>query len=305
LRFKKPWHKQVIVAILFLLTLSAGLAAADERKVLQNEHLIIRYDEPLEKMAMRVQAIYPEVKYDLEEIIGWELKAKPTVVLSADRKAFEKMTGSSFVSAFAMPGKNLVVISSTSVISNLYLINDTLKHELCHLLLHENIKEAHLPKWLDEGVCQWVSGSFGEILIGRPWDSINLSRGAVSLKHLERTFPKDKDAITLAYSQSRSFVEHITSRYGAQSLVSILECLKEGCKIEKAVLRSTNVSLDQLEMEWREKIERSAWPVWLSQHLYQIMFVLAALLSVWGFIKVIARKRKRFAELDDEESDEP
>lgn len=248
--------------------------------------------------------VLPDIKADLQRATGWELRSRPRVYLTSDPKLFEKMTGSRFISAFAVPAEFLVAMLVDVPRSNPALMRGILTHELCHLLLHENIEDALLPKWLDEGVCQWVSGSLGEILSGAAVNRIDLDLAgrAIPLGELSSRFPTDGDGLLLAYAVSRSFVEYLVARFGVEGLQGVLHRLKEGSPVEIAVAATLSSSLDQLEQEWLETLGGgAAWLSWFSRHFYDLLFFAMALLAAAGAMRLLVKRRSRLAEMEEEE----
>jgi hypothetical protein len=53
--------------------------------------------------ARHLEAVYPEIKRDIENVLGWNLLSQPKLLLIADREVFQQMSGSPFISAFAVP----------------------------------------------------------------------------------------------------------------------------------------------------------------------------------------------------------
>ena len=78
--------------------------------------------------------------------------------------AFQEMAGNKLVTAFAVAERNLIVIDYSRMDRIPFDLEDTFKHELTHILLHQRIGGPYLPKWLDEGVAQWASGGMADIL---------------------------------------------------------------------------------------------------------------------------------------------
>ncbi|MBW2599216.1 MAG: hypothetical protein JRC60_03780 [Deltaproteobacteria bacterium] len=67
--------------------------------MLKTQGITVYFAKPLEAPAREILSIYPEVKGELEEMLGWQLGYRPNALLIKDRDRFEKMTGSSlFVS---------------------------------------------------------------------------------------------------------------------------------------------------------------------------------------------------------------
>ena len=297
-----------ILAFIVAFTLTLALipryrtqAVAAEHIELRNDDLTVVSEPPLETIARHVMEIYPTLRDDLEATLGWKLKSKPVVRLVASKEIFEKMAGNPHFSAFAVPSEELIVVHVSPSIP----LTETLRHELCHLFLHGYIRDSRLPKWLDEGVCQWVSGSLGEILLagGFPDAGVALARRPIPLRLLAYSFPQDKDALALAYEESRRFVEYLISSYGKQDLLLILKHLAEGDEINQALSKTLSKPLETVEDEWLESVRSSGvWLIWVSWHLYDILFFCAAVLTIVAFILVIVHRRRRYAELEDEES---
>ncbi len=268
------------------------------------QELVLVREEALEVQARQIEQMYSEVRKSVENTLGWNLRRPPKVVLTADRELFEKMSGSPLVSAFAVPRHQTIVMLLSAAPSAPYVVHETFEHELCHLVLHDHISQGLLPKWLDEGICQWLSGSLGEILAGQGVVSsaINISRHPIPLQELTESFPGDKDSLFQAYEESRLFVDFLVARYGRDGLLSVLESLKEGEAIEKSMLKAFSSSFESLEREWLQELQnRNLWLLWLSQYLYEILFFLCALLTVVASVRLMIRKRAYDPEEEDEE----
>lgn len=274
----------------------------EEHILFQNEDLVIRGEADLEAQAEYLGQSYPKAKAGIENILGLRLLLKPTVLLIKDREFFERLTGSPFFSAFAVPSEHLIVVHISPITSKPGILNDTFKHELCHLLLHYHIREQILPKWLDEGICQWISGTVGEVLIGGgvTISRVDMAYRLIPLRQLAVTFPEDKDLLILAYKESHNFVGYITTHYGTESLRDILKYLKEGDDIDLAVSKALSKPLQDIQEEWIDDMRRrSEWLIWGSQHLYEILFFTAAVLTIMATIRLKLRRRQYEEEEDD------
>ena len=279
----------------------AGSSAGSAQNAL--EPLLILREEGLEVQRRQLQQMYAGAKKSVEDTLGWQLGAPPRLVLTADKEHFEKMSGSPLVSAFAVPRQHTVVMLVSRAASDSYVLRETLEHELCHLVLHAHIDPEILPKWLDEGICQWLSGSLGEILAGQGLvtSGINLAHHPIPLQQLTKTFPADRRALLKAYEASRLFVDFLRSRYNRNGLLRLLDHLKGGQEIEAAMLEVFSNSLQNLESEWLAELRnRNLWLLWISQYLYEILFFLGALLTVLAFLRVTIRKRAYDPDEDDD-----
>jgi hypothetical protein len=113
----------------------------------------------------------------LENTLEWTIDFKPTIVLVNDSEKFQEMTGNSLIVAYAVSQRNLIVIDHSKMNTKPFSLGSIIKHELCHLLLHDKISKVILPRWLDEGVSQWVSDGIAEIIMSRRvWWSLSIKR---------------------------------------------------------------------------------------------------------------------------------
>jgi hypothetical protein len=297
--------------ILFLLILTLAVlpnlpSLAREIGSIETDEAVIRYDEPLGGVAQETAASYPGILRNLESRLGWTLGSRPEIMIVKDRAAFVETGAGGYAVAFAVPRRGLIVIDNARVRIDPFSLEPILTHELAHLILHRHIPEDALPRWLDEGVAQWVSGGTAEIALmegtGPRLKQAVLSGQWVPFNSLAGPFPADDPALSLAYEQSRSFVEFIVQRYGSAGLLRILNGLRDGKRIEDAVEGALAVSFGELEAAWRDHLKQEVtWIVYVSNQLPAILFFLGAVLTVLGFIRFLVRKRKYKDEVWEED----
>jgi hypothetical protein len=284
---------------LFILTLAAlpnGPALGRETGSVETAEVMIRYDEPLDGVAKETAGLYPKIRRNLESRLGWDLGYRPEIRIVKDREDFAAMGAGGYAVAFAAPGRGLIVIDNSRVRIDPFSLEPILTHELAHLILHRHIPEDALPRWLDEGTAQWASGGAAEIALmegaGPRLKQAVLSGRWVPFNSLAGPFPADDPALSLAYEQSRSFVEFIVRRHGSAGLLRILGGLRDGKRIEAAVSDAVSISFGELEADWRDDLNRQVtWIVYLIDRLPIILFVFAAILTMMGFIRFLIRKR--------------
>jgi hypothetical protein len=292
-----------VAALLLFVFLYQVSPAYDEIHSVQSKDMTVLYEGPMTSAAREVARVYPSVKSDLAETVGWRIDFSPEIVLVKDRENFRKTTGSDLVVAFAVPARNLIVLDMSRVYAKPFTLETTLKHELCHLLLHRNIEGENLPRWLDEGFCQWASGGIAELA---DYSNDDLSRAVVSdglmnMGELE-SFPSDGRSLKLAYEESKSFIEYIVGEYGRPGILHMLEYLKEGNSANVSVRKSFSISMPQLEGNWRVYLRRRhTWFYYLSSNIYTIIFSIAAIVTIYGFFRLLQKKR---AYVDEDEEDE-
>jgi hypothetical protein len=262
-------------------------------------------DNSLKFAAGEIIDIYPGIKTELESTFQWPVDFKPLIVLIGEKGSFEQMAGNRSYVAYALPGKQAIVIDYSRMNVKPFTLEVTLKHELTHLILHRHIVKTVLPAWLDEGVAQWISEGIPDLVL--PGKASLLSEAAFSgrLLHLEsltRSFPQDSQGLALAYEESRSVVDYIFRNYGKNGILNILEAMRRGTGYREAIEMSLMVPLPELEQRWmRDQKSLPAILTYLAANIYTILFIGAALLTFWAYLRFLLRKRRLASEEDDPE----
>ena len=291
-----------VVSVVFI-ALSATFLSAETGSI-QTSAANVLFEKPLMPVAREIAEIYPAVSSELSRTFRWVIDFRPEIVLAKDRDTFRKMVGSDSILAFAVPQRNLIVLDTSRVYTKPFTLRTTLKHELCHLVLHRNIQGDRLPRWLDEGICQWASGGIAELMAedsDKALAQATASDMLIPIGGLER-FPDEDKSLLLAYEESKSFVEYLISKSGEEGFLQAVGYFKEGNSLDEAIQRSFSMSLHDLEQDWQSHLKRKyTWVYYLSSNLYTILFVFAALITVYGFIRLLQKKR---AYKDEEEEED-
>jgi len=287
--------KILLLSSFILLILLIKPLFAIKTGTLQKRDLILIFEEHLSHAAGEAMELYPWLKAELERVIGWKIAFRPTVMLIKDNNVFQRMAGNNLIVAFAVPDRDLIVIDYSKMKTDPFTIEAILKHELCHLLLHNHIRREKLPKWLDEGIAQWVSGGMADIIMKQKSSVLNeaiLADRLIGIRALTGRFPREAKLLKLAYAESKSLTEYIISEYGLNGILTVLEYLKDGDDIDPAISKALSISFDELEGRWYNSLKkRITWFTFLSNNLYEILFFLAALALIYGFIKALIKKR--------------
>jgi hypothetical protein len=299
-----PWR--VFLLILPFLPVFPGSVYCQPIDVLEKQDLTVLYEESLRGGAEEAVELYQGVKHDVEERLGLKVTFIPSILLIKNTETFRKMAGSGLVVAFAVPEEKLMVIDHSRMKVSPFSLAVTMKHELCHLVVHHHLRGRRIPRWFDEGIAQWVSEGIGEIIIEQKKPPLNeavLAGKIIPMRALSEFFPGDQESLPLAYEQSQSFVTYMIDKHGLESILDILEGVKQGNTWEDAVWGALGVSFLDLEDGWHHHLKkRLTWFTYVVNNLYEILFILAALASVIGFVRAYLRKRA-YMRQQEEESD--
>ncbi len=304
----KASYKKIAILIFFILSIQVPWYAkclssdnSTEFKHLSRNQLKIYTDEQIKGAAQEVLTLYPEIKKRLEAFFGWKFQKYPIHIVIRSRLNRPK---TSLLVAYAVPAKNLVVIDYFRAGSTPTNLKVTLEHELCHLLLHSHINDSSLPKWLDEGICQVVSGSLGELAIipkASVLDKAVRSRKIIPLEKLETHFPNQRDALLLAYEESKSFTSYLIEMLGKQALLELLNYLRDGETFKTGFLQAASKPFSEMEREWWSSLEKQdSLLARLSYYLYELLFAFGAAITIYAFVRQW-RERKNY---EDEEISE-
>lgn len=277
------------------LCMAAALSLRSFPGAAESSRVYVEFDPGLQAAAERTVAFFPQAERRLERLLGWKLGYFPRILVLGGRKRFVQVTGRPLAVAVAVPAQRLVIVDYDTASRRPFGLEKILTHELCHLILHEHIPPPSLPRWLDEGICQWVSDGVSDIL----GSQMRLALPRLAWKgrqHLLQTlrdrFPEDPDGQRLAYEASRSFVDHLVRHFGAERVPAFLHLLQEGHGLEPAARRAFSASLGSLQEQWYRNLRD---PVALLQilgyPLYGFVFGILALLAFAGFIRLWRKKR--------------
>lgn len=280
---------------------------ADNKGVVEGVDIVVHYDEPLKNAALEVVGLYPSIKEELEKILGWEIDFQPSVVLIKDNERFQDIISNPYIIAFAVPAKHLIAVDYSKMNISPFSLVAILKHEMCHLLIGNNIPDERLPRWLNEGFCQWVAGGVAELMVDNRQPTLSkasLSHRLIPLSWLSRNFPGERDQLILAYEESKSVVDYLVAEYGRNSVVQVLGYLREGYSADAATDKVLSLTLGELEMNWIKHLQgQVTWIGYLSANIYTILLFAAAVLTVCGFLRIIIRRRNRASAFDEDENE--
>ncbi|HSB51816.1 MAG TPA: hypothetical protein VLD40_04090 [Dissulfurispiraceae bacterium] len=294
----------MLVLFLFL----PGLVDAATRGVMDAAEVTVYYDDSLQAAAREVVALYPKAKAAIEGTLPWKVSFKPTVILTG-RASFQHFSQNPKIVAFAVPADNLIVIDHSRVAADPSTLAATLKHEICHLQLHHYIAGGRLPRWLDEGYCQWTSDGIAEVFIDSRTSQIEravLAGRLIPLHDLSSAFPSEERSLVLAYEESKSVVEYVIREHGFPSLMAVFDDLKAGYSIDKAIEAALSYPTPDLEEQWLRALRgHIGWVSYFSTYIYEFLFLLGALVTVYGFVRLMRRIRTAKDQPDDEETTGP
>ncbi|MGI9041001.1 MAG: peptidase MA family metallohydrolase [Gemmatimonadales bacterium] len=151
--------------------------------------------------------------------------------------------------AVALPSTRTIVLRA-----DLEDLTRTLRHELAHLALHQEIA-VRVPLWFDEGYAAWGAGEWDRL--GGLELNLAVVRGAIpSFAEVNGALRGSASAADAAYALAVSAVTELARRNPTESLEPLLQRLESGTDFEAAVLATTGLTLDRFEESWQQSVRR-------------------------------------------------
>ncbi len=129
----------------------------------------------------------------------------------------------------------------------------TATHEITHILVDRASNGATLvPFWLNEGLAEF--GNLDQTVSYTRFLEWGVGTGRLpTLRSLSRA-PGDPNLTLLGYGSGRSVVEFMIEEFGEEKMAELLSILGSGVAIQGAIPIVYEMTLEELENDWRESI---------------------------------------------------
>jgi hypothetical protein len=186
---------------------------------------VIAEDAGQEHMARKVaQAVCRRMR-ELGPLFGGFGRSPVRVRICADMETYRKRTGRPWYLAAVVLGDEIVTQPARSLVK-LDDLEGTLAHELVHLLVRR-VAGRNCPRWLDEGLAQWLAGQKSGLLDG---STLELPGNPAQLELLENRLASGKSTrqqMKQDYRTCLGLVDRLIGQVGKTTLVGALGGLKE------------------------------------------------------------------------------
>jgi len=250
-----------------------------------------------------VAALWPIVSPSIAAGVGLEHPAPVEIVLLRGRtfRPWARGLIPEWGVGFANWPTGPIVLDMDAVLRGDQGLSRILRHELSHVYLGQRVgARAGLPRWFVEGVAQAQSGEW------RWHERFALLRGASagSLPALERigkAFPEGGAAAARAYALSLAAVLELQDRLRAQGgWKALIDGTVRCGRFDQAFLELTGQTVHRFALDFDARIQgRYGWIAALSQ--VASIFTLMTLLFLVGAARSYWRKRRRLAQMEEEE----
>ena len=207
----------------------------------------------LERLAEHAALSIPRIAEQLGIGAGRHME----ITVADDERVFHTLqpgTPPSWADGTAYPQRALVYLKSPSIRPGTAKpLEQVLDHEITHVLLGQAFGPEPVPRWLQEGLAQWVAGEIGpdlpERIARHTWGG-----SLLSLDDLTHGFPADPLRADLAYAQSADLISFLAAEHGPESIPVLVQAIAAGQPVPAAFRHATGRSADELDKAWRARL---------------------------------------------------
>jgi hypothetical protein len=202
-------------------------------------HFLIRYDETRMAAPGRIAAEELERSYQaLSAELGFEPEERIAVILYARDEYLA--AGGIHDSGGMFDGK--IRITARDAASNENWIPRILRHEMAHAFVRSRAP-AGVPKWLNEGIAEYASGTRSEELVAR-------LRSPPGAPALELCLLEERCELDTFYPAAASAVDYLVRFRGTEGLRDVLDGIAGGSSADTALGAAFGKPERELVREW-------------------------------------------------------
>jgi hypothetical protein len=253
----------------------------------------ILYEEADSRTAERIEKVTQETLERLQAEFGL-IPDSFTIILAADKAKFDARLSKDFPYwgiAAAKYAEHEVILQSLRINrQSLREFDATLRHELAHIALEPSIREIWFPRWLNEGLAQYVAGQYAlrhRIAISQR----ALSGQFIPLNKIDDVLKFDQVQANLAYAQSISAVNWLIEEFGSQNFRIFLDNLPIYQDSDLAFEASYEFSMELFEISWARWAKKHYRPYFLLE-LPNLLWLLMPLLVLAGWLRMKYRNHQ-------------
>lgn len=206
-----------------------------------------------------------------------------------------------YASGVAYPSLHLVLLSLTAPVgAESTDLGEIFRHELAHVALEDSVYGHHVPQWFNEGFALNESGENRFARLQTLWNA-TLARTIIPLSDLDRSFPAQDYAASIAYAESGDVVRFLLRDGDRLRFWTLVERVQTGQPFDAALADAYGTDLRKLEFQWREDIAKryTFWPVLASS---SVLWVAACGILVLGYVRKRRRNRATLARWEHEDA---
>jgi peptidase MA superfamily protein len=213
-----------------------------------------------------------------------------TLILASDSASMSRIASGrapGWGAGITLPSARTIVLRS-----DLGGLDQTLRHEVAHLALHDAVP-GRFPLWFDEGYASLASGEF-ERLITLQLNLAVVGGKLPSLRELDSDLRGSARTADAAYGLAASAVAEIARHPAPGGLERLFNRMAAGDDFEQSLIAATGLTPDRFEKSWQAGVRRRyGFIAWLLAG--GIWAVVAAVLGVLVWLRRRSDRPRRMA----------
>lgn len=200
-----------------------------------------------------------------------------------------------WVAGEAFPLSNLIVVSTSADINGTQDLERQIPHELTHLLENQAAPQSYLnnPAWLLEGLASNAE-TYPNPDYTRALQKAISSHNLLPISQLCHAFSPQVNEATLAYAESASFTHYLTSEFGTDKMMELLQKSSTGLDCSQLVLTVLGTNLDSLDTAWQENTFSQSSDQALLMRYWPILIIAIVLIITAILLRRFFIKRKEY-----------
>lgn len=238
------------------------------------------------------------------EMLDFEPQEKFTVVIADNKSDFLRYAGRQapdWSAGITDYNSDRIIMKSPKLgKTTSWDYDETLRHEVAHVVIGQNVNPMRLPRWLNEGLAMIIAGQHS---IGQMYTLAQhvASDHLISLSGLEQMLHFSPEKASLGYAESYSAVNFILSDLPEGTLAKVLgEMHKSNISWQQSFSEATGLSQFYFEQHWRTHLKDSyKWLTVLSSDSW--IFILFAVLAILAYLAIKWRNYRKLQQWKEEE----
>jgi len=293
-------YGKIIIFTLFIVTAvwtHRGLAMV--RRDYGNYEFVFEKDDSLltERLYKKIQ----RPLQNIERFFGGAPGSRITIFITKSRYEYDKYTRRAvpeWSQAVAFTGQGLIVLR-LSTAEDIKSSPQVLLHELTHMFIAARYPQRRIPRWLNEGLAQYLSGQRLSVQQKVALANAIAAKKIIALSAIDSVLGYSAPRANLAYAQSLAAVDFIVRSYGWEKLRVLLDNVARYHSINDAFVQTLGFDFIDFELAWyKDLYARYRWLIILNiDNLLWIFMGMLALLAIWVIRR---RNRKKIRSWEEE-----
>ncbi|MBN2018351.1 MAG: hypothetical protein JW794_09525 [Candidatus Cloacimonetes bacterium] len=298
----KTTRYTVLILIILLSIITVASASAE---IIQNDYVIISYNEEDRVVASTILDNFSKIVSDVNREVGFYDIPAVQLVLTHSKKEFDQYITQGNLPensiAMAIPSLYKIIVMNPKKLPPHTEFYKVITHEYLHLVLHSIAPIKHLPLWFEEGFVQYYADEWN---INREMNFVTeaLKGNMLELQSYSYHYPEQKSRVVIFYLQSYYNFRYLIKRFGVQKLYEFIDKLHLGEDFNVSFMQVFGMSVTSF-LETAKKSISSHTIMALLYSGLGLFWIIIPILLILAYLRKQRYRRKLEAIWENEEQD--